>query len=74
MGGEIVLPEPTTHMEARNRILFAGTPRAALLQALVLANRNSADHVPMGREATGAWMWEWLRERCQKTGDQGGKG
>jgi Trk K+ transport system NAD-binding subunit len=73
LGGEILLPEPTTHIEARDRILFAGTPQAASLQALVLSNRNAADYVLMGREATG-WVWEWLRERWQKPGEQGGRG
>jgi Trk K+ transport system NAD-binding subunit len=74
LGGEILLPEPTTHIEARDRILFAGTPEAASLQALLLSNRNAADYVLMGREATGAWIWEWLRNRRQKTRVPGGTG
>jgi voltage-gated potassium channel len=74
LGGEILLPEPTTHIEARDRILFAGTPEAASLQALVLSNRNAADYVLMGREATGAWIWEWLSNRRQKTRVPGGTG
>ena len=74
LGGEILLPEHTTHIEARDRILFAGTPEAASLQALVLSNRNAADYVLMGREATGAWIWEWLSNRRQKTRMPGGTG
>jgi voltage-gated potassium channel len=70
LGGEILLPDPTTRIEARDRILFAGTPQAASLQALVLSNRNAADYVLMGREATGAWVWEWLLERWQKARGQ----
>jgi Trk K+ transport system NAD-binding subunit len=67
LGGEILLPEPATRIEARDRILFAGTPQAASLQALVLSNRNAADYVLLGQEASGAWVWEWLRSRWQKT-------
>lgn len=71
LGGEILLPKPTTRIEARDRILFAGTSHAASLQALVLSNRNAADYVLMGREATGAWVWEGLRERWRGTLGQG---
>ena len=61
MGGEIVLPEPASHIEARDRILFAGTPEAASRQALLLSNRNAAEYVLTGRDLTGAWVWEWVR-------------
>ncbi|MBL8526698.1 MAG: potassium channel protein [Burkholderiales bacterium] len=69
LGGEILLPEPTTHITTRDRILFAGTSQAASLQGLVLSNRNAADYVLRGRETSGAWIWEWLRERRDKLGD-----
>ncbi len=72
LGGEILLPEPTIRIEARDRILFAGTPQAASLQALVLSNRNAADYVVTGQEASGAWVWEWLRTRWWKTRTQRG--
>ncbi|MFO1205806.1 MAG: NAD-binding protein [Burkholderiales bacterium] len=72
LGGEILLPEPTTRIDARDRILFAGTPQAASLQALVLSNRNAAEYIVTGRDATGAWVWEWLRARWQKTRTQRG--
>jgi hypothetical protein len=72
LGGEILLPEPATRIEARDRILFAGTPQAASLQALVLSNRNAADYVLLGQEASGAWVWEWLRSRWQKPRAHGG--
>jgi len=62
-GGEMVLPTPGTRIEARDRILFAGTPQAASRQSLTLSNRNAAEYVLTGRDVTGAWIWEWLRER-----------
>lgn len=74
LGGEILLPEPTTHIHARDRILFAGTPQAASLQALVLSNRNAADYVLTGRETTGAWAWAWRRERRRGGRAEGGTG
>jgi hypothetical protein len=74
LGGETLLPEPSTRIEARDRILFAGTPKAAARQALVLSNRNAAEYVLTGRDTTGAWVWDWMRDRRQKTGAQGGTG
>jgi Trk K+ transport system NAD-binding subunit len=60
VGGEAVLPDPAMRIEARDRILFAGTQEAASRQALVLSNRNAAEYVLTGRESTGAWIWEWV--------------
>ena len=67
MGGEILLPEPGTHIESRDRILFAGTPEATSKQALLLSNRNAADYVLTGREFSGAWIWEWIRRHRRQT-------
>jgi voltage-gated potassium channel len=72
MGGEILLPDPATHLEPRDRILFAGTREAASRQSLTLSNRNAAEYVLTGRDVTGAWVGRLLRERRPSTGVRGG--
>jgi voltage-gated potassium channel len=66
--GEIVLPALGTPIETGDRILFAGTPAAASRQSMTLSNRNAAQYVLTGRDVTGAWIGEWLRQRHRRRG------
>jgi voltage-gated potassium channel len=66
--GEIVLPALGTPIETGDRILFAGTPAAASRQSMTLSNRNAAQYVLTGRDVTGAWIGEWLRQRHRQRG------
>lgn len=59
---EILLPSPSTMLQAGDRLLFAGVRSAREAQHATLRNNNVLDYVFSGRVIPGGWVWRLLTD------------